>query len=432
MARFKKTLLLGGLSLVSILPMVSVISCKNDNDVTQDDITQYIAQKDRVTSISTSGENFSSSDVTDAIKKLQPVLITDEGNTDDKSFNQSSWEALLTVYDKTKIPVSFVKPSNYQNAYNAALASHKKIWILSGFKHQSPIQKYIKQNKDALQKEGVKIIGVDFSLDPSQLNGFSEFYGLNFKIKESAWIVGYATAKFLADKYPTDAAKRLVTSFGGGEFPGVTTFNEGFLKGLLSFAKENPSKKVIHTDELSLNSGFELNDTMATVVTKHTSTNAEVILPVAGPGTFEVIKNNKTMSIIGVDVDQAVSSPENAGRFLTSITKGIGQAVYDVITEIIFGNKARTRYLQNKQANSIISLEEGFKEGWVGYSPSHLQNEADREKMNAALKEADAKFKSFGDAKVAYINSSKATEEGADIASQSNRLTDLINAIKAA
>ncbi|QIW61990.1 BMP family ABC transporter substrate-binding protein [Mycoplasmopsis gallinacea] len=427
MAKFKKTLLLGGLSLVSILPMVSVISCNDE-----DDITQYIAQKDRVTNISTSGENFSSADVTAAMKDLKPVLITDEGNVDDKSFNQSSWEALLTVYDKTKIPVSFVKPTNYANAYNAALLSHNKIWILSGFKHQKPIQKYIKENKAALQKEGVKIIGIDFSLDPSQLDGFTEFYGLNFKIKESAWIVGYATAKFLGDKYPTDAAKRLVTSFGGGEFPGVTTFNEGFLKGLLSFAKENQNKKVTHTDELSLDSGFLLDDAMATVVTKHISTNAEVILPVAGPGTFEVIKNNKTMSIIGVDVDQALSSPENAGRFLTSITKGIGQAAYDVITEIIFGNKARTRYLQNKQANSIISLEEGFKEGWVGYSPSHLKNEADREKMNAALREADAKFKSFDNAKVGYINSSKATEDGEDIASQAERLTALINAIKAA
>ncbi|TNK82690.1 BMP family ABC transporter substrate-binding protein [Mycoplasmopsis pullorum] len=367
-------------------------------------------------------------------KKMKMALVTDEGNVDDKSFNQSAWESLNLIYDQTEIMPTYVKPSgNYETAYKAVINKGNKIIVLPGFKHKSAIAEYITENLDDLIEKKVHIIGIDF--DIAEDINYPYFYSLQYKMKEAGYVVGFATAKFLGEKYSNDEAKRLANSFGGGPFPGVTDFNEGFLKGLYAYAEENPKTKVKHTPDIKLDSGFAAGDTMTNAVTTAVATKASVILPVAGPATGEVLTElgkagSNSTYVIGVDVDQSLAYKDNAGKFLTSITKGIAQSTYDIVTEILFPEVAGTNFLKSKDANTKFAHSGSLKENWVGYVLSKITDEADRAKMDEALKAARVKFDALSDEDIEFINSGKALKS--DNAPEEQipvRLNKLINEI---
>ncbi|TNK87177.1 BMP family ABC transporter substrate-binding protein, partial [Mycoplasmopsis pullorum] len=84
--------------------------------------------------------------------------------------------------------------------------------VLPGFKHKSAIAEYITENLDYLIEQKVHIIGIDF--DIAEDINYPYFYSLQYKMKEAGYVVGFATAKFLGEKYSNDEAKRLANSFG--------------------------------------------------------------------------------------------------------------------------------------------------------------------------------------------------------------------------
>ncbi|MFA7731367.1 BMP family ABC transporter substrate-binding protein, partial [Mycoplasmopsis synoviae] len=90
----------------------------------------WIPKEERVAQIKT----VDLTSVKEEARSQKYVLITDKGDVHDKSFNQSSWEALNQLYDQTGAEVNFIQPSteNYTQAYNQALSQGYTVWILSG------------------------------------------------------------------------------------------------------------------------------------------------------------------------------------------------------------------------------------------------------------------------------------------------------------
>ncbi|RIV16638.1 BMP family ABC transporter substrate-binding protein [Mycoplasmopsis gallopavonis] len=337
------------------------------------------------------------------------ILITDTGNYDDKSFNQSSLEGILAVEDvmQNKIAISHTKPnsSNFEEQYSTALNKGKNVWVLSGFEHGNPISKFIQSNRKEMEAKKIILICIDFSLDPSI---YKYVYSATFKIQESAWIVGKATGNYLSQVFANNANERQISTFGGGAYQGVVDFNRGFMLGVQEWNKENPTLKSMINKNLNrvpLDTGFEPSNKLENSVIESlgkVSVNGKsffpkVLLPVAGPAVNVALTKMQTSdyantAVICVDVDQAngysSTSPEH-GKFLTSITKHISQAVYDIILATVYN--IDPKHLLGENKTSIV-LDKGIAENWVGYTTSHLKDPAKAKLMNDALALAKTQF----------------------------------------
>ncbi|QCZ36794.1 BMP family ABC transporter substrate-binding protein [Mycoplasma nasistruthionis] len=397
------------------LPLVAA-SCGGSGE--SSDVADYINKEERVAVVKEKSELTAEKLANKEIPSI--VLVTDEGRVTDKSFNQSVWEGLLAFRDQVKslnaeasVEVSSVEPKGgaYAATYDALIGQGQKIWILSGFNHSNSITNYIKDTKKRklLDDLGVTIISIDFSL-PEDVN-YPRFYGLNFKTQESAYIVGQAVAEFLSTKYESDTQKRYVSTFGGGDFPGVTDYMIGYLEGVYNYDQTATNKtkvsEVKGSDSLVIDSGFQVNDDMGNAIRKALADANPLpmaILPVAGPGTAETIKQIDAAKlptlVIGVDVDQSKSLAQSAGKFMTSVTKNMAQAVYDTLLYTVFGVDPNNVFA-GKAADKPFNHLGTKKEGWVGYAPSTLSDQADRDKMNALLDKYNTAFNALSEQEIA-------------------------------
>nr|AAD16397.1 macrophage activating lipoprotein-404 precursor [Mycoplasmopsis fermentans] len=422
-----KKILLGLSPIAAILPAVAV-SCGNNDESNisfkEKDISKYTTTNANGKQVVKNAE----------LLKLKPVLITDESKIDDKSFNQSAFEALKAINKQTGIEINSVEPSsNFESAYNSALSAGHKIWVLNGFKHQQSIKQYIDAHREELERNQIKIIGIDFDIETE----YKWFYSLQFNIKEPAFTTGYAIASWLSEQ---DESKRVVASFGGGAFPGVTTFNEGFAKGILYYNQKHKSSKIYHTSPVKLDSGFTAGEKMNTVINNVLSStpadvkyNPHVILSVAGPATFETVRlANKGQYVIGVDSDQGMIQDKD--RILTSVLKHIKQAVYETLLDLILEKEEgyKPYVVKDKKADKKWSHFGTQKEKWIGVAENHFSNTEEQAKINNKIKEAIKMFKELPEDFVKYINSDKALKDGNKIDNVSERLEAIISAINKA
>ncbi|WP_027121006.1 BMP family ABC transporter substrate-binding protein [Mycoplasma leonicaptivi] len=411
----KKFLLTISASTFAVAPMIAA-SCgsteKTGTSGSSGNIGQKTQTQNGITNINT--RNFSLTPEMEAIaKKQNMVLITDTGKVTDKSFNQSSWEALqkldeVTMKDgKKTIKIANVEPKNasaYEQSYLAALQAKRNVWVLVGFGHGEHIKKFINENKAKLIENDVKIFGIDFAVE----GDYEKAYSLNFKVNEASYITGYALAKFNSEAYPNDPSKRVVGSFGGGNFDGVTDFITGFLKGIADFNAENPTLQTKVSGNIQLNSGFQPGPQMSNVIETVIGQKPNVILPVAGPATTATLESLRSKNlldskfVIGVDVDQSNALDASfKGNFVTSIEKNMAQALYDSILEVVFKDTSRNVIGDQKVVYG------SYKQKWVGLSNSTIKDETLRSKMQKAIDESKAKFETFDDAKIAFINNNK-------------------------
>lgn len=427
MTKKLKTTLLALLGGAPILGLVSVAaSCTNDTP------GEYVKKDQRVAIIKESP--LLTKEVAEKNADKSIVYITDSGRVLDQSFNQSSWEAINLIWDQTdhKTEIRAIQSEgHYEDAYKNALNGGAKYWVLSGFGHGTAIPKYVKANKAKIEKAGITMIFVDFTVNPADMGGFNNYYSLQYKIQEAAWMAAYGMSKYFAEKYPDQTPDiRKFSEFGGGAENGVTDFITGFLKGMISYNATENAKRVT-TGEVRLDSGFAPDSKMENVIHSVIQQNGKVILPVAGPATGKVadslknIQGNDTL-IIGVDVDQALSYKDAAHRFATSIMKNLGQSVYDILLKVVFGVTvpALEKYGDEK------TLRLGYAENWVALSKTHVPADKGGDKIQTALDEAKSSFASLSDEDKAYIVSNKATKDGEEIRDQRtliNKLVELVN-----
>ncbi|WP_322958394.1 BMP family ABC transporter substrate-binding protein [Mycoplasmopsis felis] len=422
-----------GTGLISIVPVFALAAqCGKEGTITRP--SNYIPENQRVAEI-VKDTTFT---LPEEMVGTKLVVITDSGRVTDKSFNQSQWEALNVLQDQTttkkttkdgktedvfNLNISSIEPSgDYPSAYNAALSSGNKVWVLSGFTHGDHIKSYIKANASRLKNAGVKIINVDFVIDPEEV-GYADVYNLTFKVNEVSYVAGYALAKFISEN---ETENKKLSSFGGGPFNAVTDFITGYLKGIYDWNKENPDKKVTHTP-VRLDSGFVPGEQLNNVINGLLAENPVSAYPVAGPATQSTItinnskSNSKTKYIIGVDVDQSKSlGTESSGLFFTSVMKNLTQAVYDTILEVVFNSDKKPIF----KGGSTKHIKKGdIAENWVKLAASTLTNEELRTKAQEAITTAQNKFNSLSAEDKAFLDEDKAEKGG----QQYENLQDLIN-----
>ena len=382
--------ILGGLLLAGIVPATLLLtSCSTSSEEPFDigiskETEKYYGEK-------ITEQSF----VTPEKVMRKTMLITAGGLVNDKSFNQSVWEAMLLykeqagIIDKETITYRTTTDDVLlASMYDQALSGGYKTWVLTSFQQGPLFESWLKQSDNQAKFIASKAVVVGVDWDGSSFIPAGQFLGLGFKTEEPSWVVGYAASQYLST---TD--KPYLSSFGGGIFDGVTDFNNGFLQGMLDWNTANPDKKVkFHSgnkqaNSINLSTGFLVTPEAMQTVEDIVGTGVDVpqiILPVSGSLTTTTIDNindkRSSQMIIGVDANQSLAFPNDKGKFFSSVEKKTAVAVYKAII-LLAGipldyNVCEINDLGfeggfvEHQTNAFVKY--GFDKGLVGYSSSTL------------------------------------------------------------
>jgi basic membrane protein A len=264
--------------------------------------------------------------------KFTGCMVTDTGGIDDKSFNQSSWQGMqaAAATDPSKISVTYVPSTTSANyAPNISTFVRKKCGIIVtvGFLMADATEAAAKSNPS--QKFAI----VDCSYASECLAGtkVTNIDQLVFNTVQDGFLGGYLAAGM--------SKTHIVATYGGENFGTVTIYEDGFWDGVQYYnSKNHANVKVLGWDEQTQKGSFVGNFTDLGAGQSLTNTfigdGADVIFPVAGGvglGTAKAVQtadsSGKNVSMEWVDTDGCISAAQYCKYMLSSVTKGITQAV---------------------------------------------------------------------------------------------------------
>ena len=287
-----------------------------------------------------------------AKSKFLPCMVSDAGGFDDHSFNQSSYNGMVSATKSLGITYKKAESKNandYSPNIQSMVDQNCNLIISVGF-----------NLKDATQKAATANPDINFAtVDDNEITA-KNVRPIIFDTAQAAFLGGYAAASY--------SKSGVVGTFGGMQFPTVTIFMDGFADGVAYYNKQKgKSVKVVGWDVKAQNGsftgGFDANDTAKTTAQGILDQGADVIMPVGGPiyqSAAQAIKDSgKSIALIGVDTDVFVSDPSVKDLLLTSVMKGLDSATGAVVKDAAKGKFTNTPYVGT------------LKNDGVGLAPFH-------------------------------------------------------------
>lgn len=258
-----------------------------------------------------------------AQEEVKPIMITDVGGVDDKSFNQGAWEGFKAWGEengKTEgTDFTYLQSdsdSDYVTNLNTAVQGGYTIIYGIGYKLAPAIEEIAKQNPDR------HFAIVDAVVEADNVAS------LTFKDNEAAFLAGVAAAE-------TTETKK-VGFIGGVEGEVIDRFEAGFVEGVKAV---DPDIEV----EIQYAGSFADATKGKTIASAMYSNGADIIFHASGAtgnGLFTEAKNivkadpERKIWTIGVDLDQSAEGVvevdgEERNVVLTSTLKQTGNVVKD-------------------------------------------------------------------------------------------------------
>ncbi|MDR9856592.1 BMP family ABC transporter substrate-binding protein [Paenibacillus sp. VCA1] len=271
-------------------------------------------------------------------------LVTDVGGVNDKSFNQSAWEALEGLQKDKGITAQYLQSKSKEdyvtNLNKYVKGKYDLTWGI-GFDLGADMKTVADQNPDA------HLAIIDATVDSPNVRS------ITFAENEGAFLVGVVAGKM------TKTGK--VGFVGGSEIPVIKRFEAGFKAGVKA-ANPNAELKINYTG------AFDKPDQGKAAAATMYNDGVDIIFHAAGAtgtGVFnEAISRNKAggskVWVIGVDKDQSLEFGDDVT--LTSMVKGVTTAVDKVTKEVIDG--------QFKGGSEVL----GLKENGVGLADTSSKN----------------------------------------------------------
>jgi basic membrane protein A len=257
--------------------------------------------------------------------------VSDEGNWNDKSFNEAVYTGLKQAETQLGISINALEsatPEDFEPNLQASVDAGCDIIIGVGFALGDAITKVSAANPD-----------LNFALVDSGSES-TNVKPLLFETAEAAFLAGYAAADISTTK--------TIGTYGGLPFPSVTDFMTGYYYGAMKWGEDNGEEVTVlgwdpmSPDTGSFMGGFAPNSPESLAIAKTQITGgADVILPVGG-NQFTAVQSaidelNPDAAMLGVDVDIAAQNPDLAKYILTSIEKRMAIATFDVIKSLVDG-----------------------------------------------------------------------------------------------
>jgi basic membrane protein A and related proteins len=282
--------------------------------------------------------------------KFLGCMVTDTGGIDDKSFNQSSWQGMqaAAATDPSKIQVTYLPSTtsaDYASNISTFIGKKCGIIVTVGFLMADATEAAAKANPH--QKFAI----VDCSYASECLSGAKEtnIDQLVFDTVQDGFLGGYLAAGM--------SKSGIVATYGGEDFGTVTIYEDGFWDGVQYYnTQHHTSVKVLGWDEQTQKGDFIGNFTNVgagqTLTNTYIGEGADVIFPVAGGvglGTAKAVQSadtsGKNVSMEWVDTDGCVSAAQYCKYMLTSVTKGITQAVKTAVLAAAHGTFSGGTYI---------------------------------------------------------------------------------------
>jgi len=263
-------------------------------------------------------------------------LALDTGGVDDKSFNASAWAGAQSVQG-SGISVKYLvaqSDADYAPNIKKLVDEGCNVVIGVGFLIAGAIEDAAKKNPKT-----------NFAIVDSGPAGVSNHKALLFATNQSSFLAGYLAASY--------SKTGVVATYGGMNFPGVTDFMDGFVKGVAHYNKvKKTNVKALGWDPAKKDGTFVGNfsdSAKALQISKNFELqNADVIFPVAGGlggATAQNAMSSKKSVVIWVDSDGVIAAPQYKSVLITSVLKGVGTSVAQVIRDQKSGKFSSTPYL---------------------------------------------------------------------------------------
>lgn len=280
-----------------------------------------------MTACGSKGDNSSNSgknepEVTDSASKsdFKASMVTDTGGVNDQSFNQSSWEGLLSFKEKTGCEVSYLE-STQETEYTSNLdkqvdEGNKLVWGI-GFAMADAILEAAEMNDDV----NYAIVDNAYEEVPENVTC------VTFNAQDSSFLVGYAAGL---------TTKTNSVGFVGGVSSAILDqFEFGYRAGVGYAAKELGKDIKV---EVQYADSFSDSAKGKAIAKSMYSNGCDIVFHAAGGvgiGVIEAAEEEKQF-VIGVDSDQSALAPDYV---LTSALKRVDVAVADITERCLNGEE---------------------------------------------------------------------------------------------
>jgi basic membrane protein A and related proteins len=286
--------------------------------------------------VSTNGSG-STNSASAAASSYTACMVTDTGGIDDHSFNTAAWAGMQKAQSDGKATVSYVQ-STTANQYSSNISS----LVTKGCKLIVTVGGLMADATTASSKANPnqKFAIVDSASVAPNIKG------LQFNTAQGAFLGGYLAAGM--------SKSGKVATFGGLNIAPVTIYMDGFWEGVQYYnTKHNTKVQVLGWNETTQQGSFAQSFTDQNagkqLASGFLSQGADIVFPVAG-GTglgalAEAQQSNGGMNAIWVDTDGFTAAPQYQSVLITSVLKGISDAVTKAVEDSSTGNFDSTSYI---------------------------------------------------------------------------------------
>jgi basic membrane protein A len=272
---------------------------------------------------------------------LKVGVVTDVGQLEDKSFNQSSNEGAKAAADAiggTHDVIVTQNISDYGANIQTFIDKDFDVIVTVGFLIGTDTAKAAKANPD------VTFVGVDqgvcvdengdpdatFACKGDAATLLPNYQGIVFAEEQPGYLAGIVAASIT--KTGTIAA------VGGTNVPAVVAYNAGYVAGAKSVKAD--IKTLYQETDPDPAKGFNDPTKGKAIAQQFISQKADVIFQIAGLTGQGALEAACAANIwgIGVDVDQALSIPTVAKCIVTSAEKKLKETVQAVVTSVADGS----------------------------------------------------------------------------------------------
>jgi len=298
-------------------------------------------------------------------------LVTDVGEIDDKSFNQSAWEGVLQAQSELGAQIDYIETGDAKDyASNIGLFAENgyDVIVTVGFAMGEATA------EAALAYPDINFIGVDqfqgWGFDDDTSNDINNLSGLIFHEDQSGFLAG-ALAAMMTETGKVGAV------LGTDLVPPVVAFKEGYEAGALYI---NPDLELISTYHPGgMDVAFTDPEWGATTARQALDQGVDVLFGAGGKtgnGALIEVAAEDGALCIGVDSDQWETVPEAHNCLISSAMKLITPGVFDIIS-----------------ASNGGTFEAGNFFGGSGLAPFHDFDDTVPQDVKDRLAEIDAGLK---------------------------------------
>ena len=272
------------------------------------------------------------------------ALVTDVGNIDDQSFNQSTWEGLVAFAEANGLEkdedYAYYKPFEDSDAariesITTAIDYGAKVVVVPGYLFNAAVLTAAADHPDVI------FIGVDLTIEAADYPANAT--NLLFKEEQSGFMAGYAA---VMDGYTK------LGFLGGINVPAVVRYGFGYIQGV-----DYAAQKLGVTPEVKYwySGTFGPSDEIKAKMDSWYAEGTEIVFACGGGIFLSCLSAAETADgkMIGVDSDQGHISE----RFITSAMKIIPSPLSVILQAIYDGDYVLPEEYAGH--DTILSIEDG-------------------------------------------------------------------------